>query len=146
MPGHFFTVSRHLAEKMRAPGNHVITKNVGDVIHQNRVRQHIVDSTMLHVSGADGIAVATSGNRFFQKLVEVLADVSDVFSGIRIQRANVAVGVIALNLFRGQSLRFYRSRVMKLQVSRNTGQRTVIRRDIKICRWRCHGRSVGNDF
>src|SRR5262252_3214865 len=79
MPGYAFTISRHFAEEMRAPGNHIVAQQVLYTSHNTGVRQDVVNAAMAEVGRANRIAVTAGGQRFRQKVIEVTPDAGNFF-------------------------------------------------------------------
>ena len=71
MPGDSLAVAGHLAEEVRAPGDHVVAQKVFHVRDDPRVREQVIDTAVAQVRGADGIAIAAGGEGLREEFVEV---------------------------------------------------------------------------
>src|ERR1700722_2348713 len=113
MPAHCFPIVRHLAKEMRSPGDHTGTQNIGNNCHDPRIGQHIPNSSMPKVCGADGIAVFTFREILCQEFVEVASQ----FSDFRIRKdpewLQVTLAVESFDLFGSQYFGSWVRRCMK---------------------------------
>src|SRR5581483_6235116 len=80
MPGDSFAVSRHLAEEMRAPGDHILTEQVLDTGNNARICQDVINAAIAKMRRADGVTIAARGQGSCQKFIEVTPDGSNLFS------------------------------------------------------------------
>src|ERR1700735_5778968 len=105
MPGDPFAISRHLAEEVRAPANHVLANQVLDASHDTRIGQDVVNTSMAKVRGADRVAVAPCGKRSGQQFIKVTTDAGYLFFIEDPNAGQVTVSIKSCNLLRGQSWR-----------------------------------------
>lgn len=63
MPGDALPISRHLAEEMRTPGNHVLAEQVPNWGDNARMCEDVINAAITKMRGADGITVPAGGQR-----------------------------------------------------------------------------------
>ena len=137
MPGHALAVAGHLAEKMRAPADHILPEQIFNDAHKARVRQHVIDAPVAKMRGGNRIAVSARCQRFRQQIVEVAPDFCNFF---RIEDANagqVSIAIERLDLLPRERRRMSSGRRMEAQIAFDRAQVLGGRNEIGR-RWRVH--------
>src|SRR5262245_11232940 len=78
MPGDTLAIAGHLAEEMRAPGDHVFAEQIRHARDDARVGQDIENTAVAEMRCADGIAIPAGSQRAGKQIVEVAANAGDL--------------------------------------------------------------------
>src|SRR5262249_15633846 len=117
VPRDALAVAGHLAEEVRAPGDDVLTQQVGNVRHDPRMGEQVVDTAVAEMRRADRVAVATGGEGAGEQIVEVGADLVDLREGENPDALQVPVVVKVVDQRFGEDLLVGDGRGVKAQVT-----------------------------
>ena len=104
MPGDSLSVMRHFAEEMRSPADNVGTQQVSDGINDPWVLHQLINPRKPHVCRADGVAGFAEFNIGGQDPVEESTKLTRFFLIKAVERHEITLLVVLLDLLRFQDL------------------------------------------
>src|ERR1700722_17805762 len=99
MPRDPFPVSRHLAEEVRSPGDHILPDQILNPIHNAPIRQNVINAAITQVRRTDGVTVSAFGYSLREQLVEIPADAHHFVFAEYLNVRHIAITVESRNLF-----------------------------------------------